>query len=467
MIKLTKANVNSLISKYFEDEGYVYSKFVFKSETGLEEEPLRKNLDLVSLVAMGLQYLYGVEHYKDGTLQPCEVLYSLVEDHRCETVRVKAGLEVKRRGRKKIKIERVEVEEKEVKEVKKEDEINEEIVNDIKGETVNDIKDEIVASPFLTLKDSSLSLEFTERSLTECREAELVAWNGDYLAIKTISNELFAFRFGVFLWKLGIVDISAIQWNDLGLVTGELNGRVSILNPINCRRKIYEKHSGEVTKILFWDKRIFSCARDGFIYSTDDSFSFKVFPEGIKDALFLPHSLIFCISYTGKMAVVDIKNNSETVLKSHSATINSLALDPETSLVATGDQEGTISIYNPRTNEQTFFSAYPTSVSFLCWTRGMLVSSSLDNIIKVWKMDEPVAQYLYPGAIRNMKSCRDIVALISDDQTISLFDHQMALISRYSLVGTPKAFEFSEAGDSLCVLLENNHPLIINLVRSK
>ncbi|EOB12474.1 anti-telomeric silencing protein, partial [Nosema bombycis CQ1] len=241
MIKLTKSNINTLIAKYFEDEGYVYSKFTFTAESKLEIEHIRKNIDLVSLIAMGLQYLYGVEHFIEDHVTPCDVLYTLLDEHKCDTAVKNINLDLKiidkdetiKKGRPKKK-----------RKIKKQDEqriFNDELVsktNDTNEErasitenkadlktifdTVNELQqvdednkvieinvenknnteidiDKDVDNKEIILKElptphkeimdlvgsfrSDILLEYSERPLTECKEAERISWNGDYLAL--------------------------------------------------------------------------------------------------------------------------------------------------------------------------------------------------------------------------------------------------------------------------------------------
>nr|AJA32511.1 anti-telomeric silencing protein [Nosema pernyi] len=528
MIKLTKSNINTLIAKYFEDEGYVYSKFTFTAESKLEIEHIRKNIDLVSLIAMGLQYLYGVEHFIEDHVTPCDVLYTLLDEHKCDTAAKNINLDLKiidkdetiKKGRPKKKRKIKKQDEQLIfndELVSKKDDTNQEraIIAEDKAdlkiilETVNEIQqvdegdktDKIIEinvenknnidndidvnketifkelpTPHKEIMNlvgsfrSDILLEYSERPLTECKEAERISWNGDYLAVKTVTNELFAFRFGCFIWKIGIVNISAMQWNELGLATGEIDGRVVILNPQNYRRKIFEKHTDVVTKLLYKDKKMYTCSKDGYILTTDDSFSLKVFSDGIKDAIFLGDGTIYCASFGLDMALADLKTGKSTLLKKHSSSIN--GLDQCDGIVSCTSEDGLISLYNTGNKQQIFFKSHTFGVNFHCWVGGLLVSAGRDNIIKIWDKNsifkgenEPISKYKYPGTIKKMKASDEYLALISDDQTISLFDKHMGLISRYSLVGTPKDFDFSESGDSICVLLSNNYPVIINLMK--
>lgn len=86
MIKLTKSEINSLIYNYFKQESFIYTGFVFKNEIKDDFKNIRRDITLEKILTYGLQYMYGVDHYKDGKVNVCSGVYSLDKLHLCDVV---------------------------------------------------------------------------------------------------------------------------------------------------------------------------------------------------------------------------------------------------------------------------------------------------------------------------------------------------------------------------------------------
>ena len=83
MIKLTKPEIDTLILKYLTDHSFKYTAYVFRTECTQNIPNIRSDISLDKLLTMGIKYLYGVEHFRDGKVETCGVLYSIGCEHLC------------------------------------------------------------------------------------------------------------------------------------------------------------------------------------------------------------------------------------------------------------------------------------------------------------------------------------------------------------------------------------------------
>lgn len=82
MIEVSKDEINRLIRKYLEDEGYFYTLYTFKNEAAPSDRPLTHAL--VPLINKGMQYLYGHRHLHGDKVVACGSRFSLSEEHVCD-----------------------------------------------------------------------------------------------------------------------------------------------------------------------------------------------------------------------------------------------------------------------------------------------------------------------------------------------------------------------------------------------
>lgn len=484
MIKLAKSEINSLILNYFKQESFIYTAFVFKNESKDDLKNIRHDISLEKILTYGLQYMYGVEHFKDGKVKVCNNTFSLDRLHLCDVV-VKKKRKIKDTKEDifdktnssseenknyfedfKMKNKKIDFVEKQTNSLcKKEKNINKlsdcinvNILQDNELLEMQKIEQEkikkIEYQPVLLEKKSSIEIRLDVKSLAPCKPCNIATIYDEYLYLyDKQSSSLYTFKFGSFIGikniifdKMLFVDDILVMYDSNKIVfynTFNLKSK-SVLN--NCLKIFYD---GVKFICLNLDGTISYYSRDG-IKTGSNIFIFYDIASGC-----FIENILFIWNNTGKVCMVNTKSQDihyfsyigKSVL-SHSISEGVLYLC-HVNVIGSYDstKKCECKIFN---NEMTG----------ICAIKNNLFAFK-DNIISVYKNEEIENVYKVEENIRQILQFNDYI-LIVFNSSLGFYSQNLEFIYSYSF--SDDIEDLSIFNKEICILLVNQSPLLLCLL---
>lgn len=415
MIEISKDEINGLIRKYLEDEGYFHTLYTFRNEAVPSEKSLSQTL--TSLITKGLQYLYGCQHLQGSKIIPCKNKFCLSEEHLCsEDASIGRGSPAGSAG----------------------------------------------------TRGYSRQVDLTEGDLSGVGDSKLACWNGDRLAICTSSNELLAFHLGNFLWRKEINNMTALSWHNEDLVVGNGGGEVITINVLNNRTRSYVCHGAAVTSIRQRGKGILSTGADGHMTVMNNGVKDITVSEcPITDSVWMADAEAGCILADLSVVFVDVEASDVSRLGGHKDKITNLEYNGQ--VMSTSSHDGTIGLWTTATMTGSYIRAHDAHVNDHKWIGGRIVSCGSDGRMKLWDTERSMEVFRldHLGSVVTIDCSSDLIASGSSNGLITISDPRHGEICRHVAGGNITKVLFSHDGSTLCVCSSASPPKMINLRYSK
>lgn len=409
MIEISKDEINRLVYKYLEDEGYVYTLFTFKNEAVLSDGPVGHSL--VSLVGKGLQYLYGSKHLQGGEVVSCEAKFCLSEEHVC-----KAG------------------------------------------------KKPLDAAGAIHQVQGAMDVSVEEVGLAGAKTALLSCWNRDYLGIYTAVGEALGFGPGGLLWRREMKSLTALSWCEDDLVGGTKAGEVITVNVSSGRTRSYASHGKEVTRIRQRGRGILSSGRDGRIVMMNNGVTeVNVSESGIEDIVWMSEYGVGCSLSDFSVAFVDAEESMTSKIGVHQDKISGIGY--EGSLLSTSSHDGTLGLWNTALMSGRRMTTHDGEVYDHGWMDGKAVTCGSDRFTRAWDTERsaPTFELKHEDKVMSVDCLPYVIASGSLDGDVILSDPRCGKVFRYAAGGSVSRLLFSESGSYLCICMSNSPPKLINL----
>ncbi|WUR03793.1 WD40 repeat domain-containing protein [Vairimorpha necatrix] len=478
MIKLTKPEINSLINNYLSQESLIYTSFVFKNEIKEDFKNIRKDITLEKILTYGLQYMYGVDHYKDGKINVCKGTYSLDRLHLCDAVvrKKKKKREESQEGESLLVEQTNSLCKKSIK--GDENSINSEIQVSTEGNHMkdqHDNMDSIIDNNTIkydtkldsTTNDNNMSnhvivpldslstvpLSLSVKSLDPCKPCSLVTFKDEYLYLYDNSSfTLYIFKFGSFAGIKNIALEKMLYVDDI-LVMYD-GSKLIFYNTFNLKVKsimitfldIFYDGSKFVTLNL--DGSISYFTRDGN-KSGENIFIF----ENILSA-FINNNMFMIWNDKGKLCILNTKTQSTHFFTSRDKSVLSSSYYKDILYLL---YEDTIGIYN--INEKTEKYIKNENMTGICKTKEYILTYN-KNILTVYKDDIILKVYDTKKDIKEILSVEENIIIIYNKE-IWFYDQEIQLEKEYKC--EDEIEKISINNKEVCVLLKKSSPILILL----
>ncbi|CAD24969.1 WD-REPEAT PROTEIN SIMILAR TO ANTI-TELOMERIC SILENCING PROTEIN [Encephalitozoon cuniculi GB-M1] len=411
MIEMSRDEINQLVSKYLEDEGYIYTLFTFRNEATRSDKPLSHSL--ISLVGKGLQYLYGRKHLRGSEVVPCEAKFSLSEEHVCDFGGKEPGSGGAEHGSREKKAMDVGVEE--------------------------------------------VCLDGVGNGLLSC-------WNGERLGVYTASGEILGFGSGNLLWKKDIRGLTALSWSGDDLVVGNEGGEVITINIPSGRTRSYACHSKGVTRIRQRGRGILSSGKDGRIVMMNNGIvEVNVSECEIEDVVWMGESEVGCSLSDFSVLFVDADGPKISKIGNHHGKVSGMEYNGL--VLSTSSYDGTLGLWNTASMSGNRMDAHEGGVNGHRWMNDRIITCGSDGFVKVWDVKSPVPTHKLKHGDNVMavdcSSC--LVASGSLGGRVMLSDTRCREVYRCNVDGCVSSLLFSENGSYLCICVSDGPPRLINL----
>lgn len=427
MINLTKPEINSLILNYLTNESFIYTAYVFKNESKDDIKSVRKDVTLDKILSYGVQYMYGVEHYKDGKINICNGIYSLDRLHLCDVV-------VKKKKRK-IKKEEIEIN-------------NNQLQSSDITKFINNLPTE----------KSTKMINLTSSSLSPCKPCDLVDFTDEYLFLYS-SSYLYTFKYGNFTGMKNINLLGMLYKDDI-LVMYD-NNKITFHNTFNLKsRSVLHKcirilYDGIKFVCLNYYNTVSYYTRDG-VKVLDNLFVFGELSDGC-----IFGSSLFAWSSTGKICLINTKTQEIKFFNGTGKNISGYYT--KDSIVYIVYEDGTIGIYT--NNEELIIKNEDTDLIFkykIIRTNIFIIKYS-DKLITVYENDNNwkiSKTFKTDENILNIYNFKELL-LVVFRKKICIYDGNLYLIEEFQVDDNIK--DVAVNGNEICVLLDNGSPLLINV----
>jgi transducin (beta)-like 1 len=433
MIEISKDEINGLIQKYLEDEGYYYTLFTFKHEASIANKPLSS--DLLSLLKKGMQYLFGIKHLQGQSVVECSGTFTLSSEHVCDLSAL---------GNEDVD-PRMHTSERDAEH----------------GSTA---PRRLSSTGDAVPLKSSKTLSFSEKILNGVKNSSLVCWNGDNLAIYTTSGDLFAFYYGNFLWKKQISNVTAIAWHNEDLALGNINGEVITINISNSRTRSYVCHTEAITQLRLRGKGILSAGVDGRITVMNNGVKeVAISDQSITDVVWITEDRVGCCLSDFSIVLAKVEEASVFCYESHRDTISNLSCNKD--VMATSSYDGTVGLWNTSSYLGDHIGAHSGKAYDHKWIDERIVSCGSDGGVKVWDLEtkESVFSIMHPDEVLTVDYNSGLIASGSRDGSIILSDPRCGEVLRHNINGGLNKLVFSPSGTDLCICCSNVPPKLLNL----
>lgn len=450
MIKLTKSEINSLIYNYFKQESFIYTGFVFKNEIKDDFKNIRRDITLEKILTYGLQYMYGVDHYKDGKVNVCSGVYSLDKLHLCDVV-VK-----KKKKRKNI--------EDDLNQNKKNSNllveqtnsfcINEKSIKENEN-SINNEKDEMDKNLNLCTLGTTdaITLQYTVKSLDPCKPCNIVSFKDEYLFLyDNISLTLYIFKFGSFTGIKNLALQKMIYFDDI-LVMNDGN-KLIFYNIFNLKLKSVMHDCKKVLNdgnkfiTLNFDGTISFFTRDG-VKVNDNIFLLENISSGC-----ICNNFIIIWNEEGKVALTNSKTPNIFYFSHIGKKVLSSSFDTDCLYLL---HEDGIGIYNFIDKTEKFI--INRKMLGICKTHNFILTFT-KNILNVFKDNELINLYDTKKDIYKILLFMDYIILVFQD-SIEFYDQNVLLIKSYNCTDNIKDIAINER--EICILLETKSPILLNI----
>ncbi|KAK6090162.1 hypothetical protein P3W45_000888 [Vairimorpha bombi] len=501
MIQLTKSEINALILNYLTNESFIYTAYVFKNESKDDIKNIRKDVTLDKILSYGIQYMYGVEHYKDGKINICNGMYSLDRLHLCDVVVKKKRRKIKKEENeekeistkvlKKEEIDKV-AENEEIDKVAENEEINkvaenEEINKVAENEEINKVAENedihkkdslniivpsslISSFPIIPLPTdmSSKSVALASSSLSPCKPCDIVHFSDEYLFLYTPSY-LYTFKYGTFTGMKNI-NLSGMLYKDDILVMYDTT-KITYHNTFNLKsRSVLHKcirilYDGTKFVCINYDNTVSYYTKDG-IKVLDNLFVFSDVSDGCILGI-ISDGCILCVwSNTGKVSMINTKTQGMKFYNGRNKGICGYCV--RDSVLYLVYEDGIIGIYDY--NEEIFIESNTGDENNRDTVKKYDILKLANNIVKysdkfitiyekeeVWKISKI---YQSVKKIKKILNINDYILIVYTD-TLCFYDSSLYLIKEYSVEDNIK--EVALNGNEICILLEKESPLLVNI----
>lgn len=430
MIEISRDEINGLIHKYLEDEGYLYTLYTFKNEASPSGKPLSHTL--TSLISKGLQYIYGCKHLKGDRVVPCRNTFRLSEEHVCE----------------------VYIEEGEMCKVVEGDRWNENLCLD--QSRVDDKSDAKT-----TYRNK---MEFGEEIL-DVKDSAFAYWNEDKLAVYTSTGDLFGFQLGHLLWKKKIDNLTVISWHNEDLAVGNKSGEVITINVLNNRTRNYSCHGGVVKSIRQRGKGILSAGMDGRIVVMNNGVKELVISNcSIEDCVWITDEEVGCSLDDFSVVFANVEKSSISRFGEHKDRITGIYHNH--SILSTSSLDCTIGLWDTTTMKGNHIQAHEGGVNEHKWVDGRLVSCGGDGNVKLWDLEKMTlaSKLSHTSRVVTVDYSSGLIASGSTDGTVIVSDVRCNEILKHNTGGTGiSKVLLSQDASALCICRNGVSPMLINL----
>ncbi|KAG5858930.1 hypothetical protein KMI_10g16300 [Encephalitozoon hellem] len=411
MIEMSRDEINQLVYKYLEDEGYIYTLFTFKNEATPSDKPLAHSL--ISLVGKGLQYMYGTKHLHGSEIIKCDAKFCLSEEHVCKFKKKEA----------------------------------------VDGSMPRALK-----------KEETMTINAVEVCLENVGSELLSCWNKEWLSIYTGSGEVLGLGSEGLLWKREMKKLTALSWSDDNLVAGNECGEVITVNVSSGRTRSYACHSKAVTRVRQRGRGILSSGRDGRIVMMNNGVTeISVSECGVEDAVWMGENEVGCSLSDFSVSFVNGSELEVTKLGAHEDSISSMGYSGQ--ILSTSSHDGTLGLWNVASMNGNRIGAHDGGVNCHKWIDGKVATCGSDMLVKIWDMEKvvPVYELKHEDKVMAIDCSSRVVASGSSDGQVVLSDCRCNEVYRYKVDGSISKLLFSESGAYLCICISGRSPKLINL----
>ncbi|ADM10951.1 WD40 repeat-containing anti telomeric silencing-like protein [Encephalitozoon intestinalis ATCC 50506] len=411
MIEMSRDEINQLVYKYLEDEGYIYTLFTFKNEAAPSDKPLPHSL--ISLVGKGLQYLYGTKHLQGNSVVACETRFCLSEEHVCGFLKKEPPSS-------------------------REDHISEE-----KG---------------------TMSVDVEEISLDRMGVGLLSCWNRDSLGIYTAAGEVLGIGSEGLRWKREMKNLTSLSWNDDELVVGNEGGEVITVNVSSGRTRSYACHSKSVTRVRQRGRGILSSGRDGRIVMMNNGITeVNVSECEVEDVVWMGENEVGCSLSDFSVSFVDVSESKVSRIGTHKGQISGMEYNE--SMLSTSSHDGTFGVWDVGSMEGSKINAHEGGVNDHKWTNDKIVTCGSDRLVKLWDIEKstPVCRLEHKDKVLAVDCSSYLIASGSLDGEVILSDSRCREVYRYKVDGSVFKLLFSTSGSYLCICISGSSPKLISL----
>ncbi|AFN82422.1 WD40 repeat-containing anti telomeric silencing-like protein [Encephalitozoon romaleae SJ-2008] len=411
MIEMSRDELNQLVYKYLEDEGYIYTLFTFKNEAAPSDKPLGHSL--VSLVGKGLQYIYGTEHLNGNEVVECDAKFCLSEEHVCK--------------------------------FKKKEDASADALYGLK-------------------KEGTMVVDVEEVRLGNVGSELLSCWNKEWLGIYTTSGEVLGLGSEGLLWKREMKKVTALSWSDDNLVVGNEGGEVITVNISSGRTRSHTCHSKAVTKVKQRGMGILSSGRDGRIVMMNNGVTEMSVSEcGVEDIAWVGENEVGCSLSDFSVSFVNSNELKVSKVGTHEDKISNIEHNEE--ILSTSSHDGTLGLWDIVSMNGDRMNVHDGRVNCHKWMNGRIVTCGSDRFVKVWDMEKamPIHELNHEDEVISVDCSSRLVASGSLDGRVILSDYRCNEAYRYKADGSISKVLFSESGSYLCICISGHPPKLINL----
>lgn len=411
MIEMSRDEINQLVCKYLEDEGYIYTLFTFKNEATPSDKPLGHSL--ISLVGKGLQYIYGAEHLNGNEVVECDAKFCLSEEHVCK--------------------------------FKKKEDVSPNALHGLE-------------------KEEPMVVDAEEVSLDNVGSELLSCWNKEWLSIYTTSAEVLGLGSEGVLWKREMKKVTALSWSDDNLVVGNEGGEVITVNVSSGRTRSYACHGKAVTRVRQRGRGILSSGRDGRIVMMNNGVTEMSVSEcGVEDIAWMGENEVGCSLSDFSVSLVNGSELEVSKVGAHEDKISNIENNEQ--ILSTSSHDGTLGLWNIALMSGDRMNAHDGCVNCHKWMGSRVVTCGSDRFVKAWDVEKamPIYELRHEDGVMSVDCSSRLVASGSLDGRVILSDLRCKEAYRYKADGSISKVLFSESGSYLCICISGQPPKLINL----
>ncbi|TBU17186.1 WD domain-containing protein [Ordospora colligata] len=438
MIELSRDEINQLIARYLEDEGYIYTLFTFKNEASPDTGVFKHTLP--SVISKGVQYMYGVKHLQEGEVVPCSAKFCLSEAHVCRfessnESESKKGLKLND-GSTSILID-------------KEMSMSTDILNS------EDVLDGYVDKVSIDVMD--IDMHLNEHVMLSC-------WNRDFLCVYTKTHELVGVGLNGIMWRRDIKGISALSWSGDDVVAGNTNGEVITINLLSGRTRSYACHEKKITGVKQRGKGIISSGEDGKVVMMNNGVTEMCVSSKSKvtEIVWMSEYGVGCALDDFSLVYVDMNTQNTFTVGFHSNWISHIS--HREGVLSSSSHDGSIGIWSSTLMNGHRIQAHEGAVNSHAWINDSVASCGADGVLKTWNVHKGVSVHAsdYSDGIVCVDCTSQLIACGTSAGTVAITDSRCGEIYRCRMNGEVSSVLFSGDGSYLYCMLEG-HSKLLNL----
>ncbi|KAH9412192.1 hypothetical protein HK407_01g00850 [Ordospora pajunii] len=438
MIELSRNEINQLIVKYLEDEGYIYTLFTFRNEADPGVGAFEHTLP--SVISKGIQYMYGVKHLHGGEVVPCSARFCLSEAHVC-----KFGSPNK-------------------SEAKEEGKLNDE------NASISIDKEVSMSTDMLNSEDmpdgyaDKVSIDVVDMDMHLNEHVTLSCWNRDFLCVYTKAHELVGVGPSGIMWRREIKGVSALSWSGDDVVVGNANGEVITINLLSGRARSYACHEKKVTGVRQRGKGVLSSGEDGRVVMMNNGVTeICVSKSKVTEVIWMSEHGVGCALEDFSLVYVDMSSQNASTIGSHSSRISRIG--HKEGVLSSSSHDGSIGIWSSSLMNGHRIQAHEGAVNSHAWINGAVASCGADGFLKTWNVHKGVLVHAsdYSNSIMCVDCTSQLIACGTSTGVVAITDCRCGEIYRCSMDGEASKVLFSADGSYLYTCVLDGYPKLLNL----